>query len=262
MAKLTKADVARHLHISRQTLYEWIQKGRISVGPDGFIDSSEVARVSGSVTRPDVTLERHPGHSDLRSAVWEKTAGHCWYCGVITNPWRNFCVDHLVPVQEGGNGIDNLVPCCNQCNGRKGQRSLEVFRFQLKTRGELPTGLFWFEQQDLQDVVDVREVTSPEGDTTRELIEVLKAQLEDAKARERVLLDQIDRLTSIIDRRLLEAPKPAPPPHPGATGHPVTDLTAIPLAWQNIVDYVRSVNRSVHPDEVQAALGLETTHAI
>ena len=37
MAKLTKADVARHLKISRETLYQWVRKGRISVDPDGFI---------------------------------------------------------------------------------------------------------------------------------------------------------------------------------------------------------------------------------
>jgi hypothetical protein len=125
MAQLTKADVARHLGISRQTLYEWIAKGRISVGPDGTIDSSEVARLSSSVNHPDVSTGRHPGH----------------------------------------------------------------------------------------------EVTSPAPDppdTTRELIDVLKAQLADATAREQVLLDQIARLMSIIDRRLLEAPQaavvvPAPP---------------------------------------------------
>jgi Helix-turn-helix domain len=61
MPRLTKADVARHLKISRQTLYDWISKGRISVGGDGLIDSSEVARVSSSVNQSDVSHGRQHG---------------------------------------------------------------------------------------------------------------------------------------------------------------------------------------------------------
>jgi hypothetical protein len=56
--KLSKADTARHLNISRQTLYEWIKQGRISVSHDGTIDSAEVARLSGSANKVDVVTER------------------------------------------------------------------------------------------------------------------------------------------------------------------------------------------------------------
>jgi hypothetical protein len=166
MAKLSKADTARHLKISRQTLYQWIQKGRISVGSNGFIDSSEVARLSSGVRQPDVIYERHHG----------------------------------------------------------------------------------------------QEVTSPEGDTTRELIEVLKAQLADAKAREQVLLDQIDRLTSIIDRRLLEAPRPSPPaevpmpsPPSAISGH--FSPQTLPDTWQQILTYMQQHPGPQRPKDVQRALG-------
>ena len=59
--KLSKADTARHLEISRQTLYEWIRHGRISVDDDGTIDSAEVARLSGSVSKPAVSSIRQSG---------------------------------------------------------------------------------------------------------------------------------------------------------------------------------------------------------
>lgn len=100
MPKLTQVDTARHLGISCQTLYDWMQKGKRSVDADGFIDSSEVARVSGSVSKPDDSPEQ-----ELTTAV----------------------------------------------------------------------------------------------DATRELIEVLKAQVEEGRARERFLQEQVDRLTALID---------------------------------------------------------------
>jgi hypothetical protein len=58
--------------------------------------------------------------------------------------------------------------------------------------------------------------------------------------------------------RLMEGPRPAPAPERGAA-HPVTAPEAIPLAWQRIIDYVRSVNRAVTPAEVQQALALDRT---
>jgi hypothetical protein len=172
MAKLTKADVTRHLHISRQTLYEWIGKSRISIGPDGCIDSAEVACLSSSVTNPDVSQERHHGQM----------------------------------------------------------------------------------------------VTSPQGDTTRELIEVLKAQLADAQTRERFLQEQVDRLTSIIDRRLLEAPKPAPQSTPHVlfaqsgenSSTRRTHPTAIPATWQAILTYMQQRGTPARIRDVQQALGLPT----
>ena len=66
--------------------------------------------------------------------------------------------------------------------------------------------------------------------------------------------------------RLLEAPRTSPAvvgsrpaPQPVQDVHPATSLGAIPPAWQQIIDYVRSVNRAVTPAEVQQALGLAQT---
>lgn len=125
MPKLTKSAVARHLGVSRQTLYEWIAKGRISVEDGGLIDSSEVVRLTAQTVKPDVAMPDMTG-------------------------------------QE-------LTP-----------------------------------QGDSQP------------DTFRELVDTLKTQLAEAQARERLLLTQIDRLTEILDTRLLQAPPPPTPPEASA----------------------------------------------
>lgn len=58
-----------------------------------------------------------------RAAVWAKTDGRCVYCGIQTNPFSTFSIDHVVPVSKGGtDDLANLVPCCRSCNSRKGAR--------------------------------------------------------------------------------------------------------------------------------------------
>ena len=44
MAKLTKTETAKRIGVSRATLYSYIRKGRISVDPEGTIDTAEILR--------------------------------------------------------------------------------------------------------------------------------------------------------------------------------------------------------------------------
>ena len=46
MARLTKADAARQLGISRTTLYKLIDQGKVSATPDGMIDQTELVRAA------------------------------------------------------------------------------------------------------------------------------------------------------------------------------------------------------------------------
>jgi hypothetical protein len=162
--KLTKADTARHLGISRQTLYEWIRHGRISVNQDGTIDSAEVARLSGTVSQPDIMAERHGGQ-------------------VVTSPSPD---------------------------------TLDVYR---------------------------------------EMVAVLKAELEESRRREAHYRTQVDRLTDILDRRLLESPRQvAVATVPG----PQQRSPAIPESWQRIIDYLQKQDGAVTAGQVQEALGLPT----
>jgi hypothetical protein len=62
-----------------------------------------------------------------RIAVWKKSFGHCWYCGLELG--ESLHIDHMVAVSLGGtNEIDNLFPSCKRCNTRKHTMSLESFR--------------------------------------------------------------------------------------------------------------------------------------
>lgn len=69
---------------------------------------------------------------ELRSAVWNKTDGVCWYCGTKCDPFSSksnplmFSIDHFRP--GGPDDIDNLVPSCRSCNSRKRNRTLNEFR--------------------------------------------------------------------------------------------------------------------------------------
>lgn len=61
--------------------------------------------------------------------LWEKTNGHCAYCGVAFVNAREMTVDHLVPKSRGGSeNRSNKFPCCARCNRRKRDRPLSYLR--------------------------------------------------------------------------------------------------------------------------------------
>ncbi len=62
----------------------------------------------------------------LKGMVWDKSKGHCWYCGKKMNPFLEFSIDHKIPNKD--DSLDNLVPCCRLCNSIKGNRSIQDFR--------------------------------------------------------------------------------------------------------------------------------------
>ena len=52
--------------------------------------------------------------------------GLCPYCQCDIR--SNYTIDHIVPMtSSGGDGIDNLVPCCSGCNSQKNSLSLVLF---------------------------------------------------------------------------------------------------------------------------------------
>lgn len=94
---------------------------------------------------------RPPLSREMRSLVWEKTRGICWYCGRQTNPFDDFRVDHMKSVAHGGtNALTNLVPCCHSCNSSKGKVSVEVFRSRCPYP-RLNDNCFWFERKERPD---------------------------------------------------------------------------------------------------------------
>lgn len=61
--------------------------------------------------------------------IWDKTKGKCWYCGKQTNPYRDYSVDHVQELSNGGKfHINNLVPCCVKCNQIKADKGVDYLR--------------------------------------------------------------------------------------------------------------------------------------
>jgi hypothetical protein len=71
-----------------------------------------------------------------REAIYNKTDGHCAYCGEAIE-LKAMQADHVAPMEYaelitiGGNDpnhIDNLLPACRPCNYIKSTMLLEIFR--------------------------------------------------------------------------------------------------------------------------------------
>ncbi|TET56939.1 MAG: HNH endonuclease [Promethearchaeota archaeon] len=78
-------------------------------------------------------------HEARKIKIWEKTQGKCYYCGKILminlNDGKNhaaWTMDHVTPKTKGGtNTLDNLVPCCSECNQTKNDKDKEEYRFDI-----------------------------------------------------------------------------------------------------------------------------------
>lgn len=68
---------------------------------------------------------------DERMAVYEKTNGHCAYCGCELE-YKDMQVDHVIPIngwsEQGSDTLDNMLPACRSCNHYKSRSTLEGFR--------------------------------------------------------------------------------------------------------------------------------------
>lgn len=76
-------------------------------------------------------------HTDKkRRKVFEKTDGHCAYCGVeLEFESPDWCPEHLLArVHGGGDRLHNLVPACIPCNRRKHVRTPEGWREHIKIK--------------------------------------------------------------------------------------------------------------------------------
>jgi len=78
-------------------------------------------------------------HEVRKRKIWEKTEGKCYYCGKVLVENQNdgrdhaaWTMDHVTPRAKGGSdALNNLVPCCVECNQSKNDKNLEEYRFSL-----------------------------------------------------------------------------------------------------------------------------------
>lgn len=105
-----------------------------------------------------------------RRAVWAKTNGRCFYCGVFFANLITMTIDHVVATPKPDNSLANLVPACRSCNCSKKTKTIEEFRFwrrmqafhqltgvscsieqvdyleRIGVKLEVPEHRFWFEE--------------------------------------------------------------------------------------------------------------------
>lgn len=74
-----------------------------------------------------------------RQQVYDKTGGHCAYCGEEIT-LSQMQVDHVKSLygENGTDTLDNMLPACRSCNHYKGSCTLEGFREML---GKMPDTL-------------------------------------------------------------------------------------------------------------------------
>lgn len=75
-----------------------------------------------------------------RLEVYNKTSGHCAYCGCEI-PFKGFNADHVKCFAWNGveaDTVDNMLPSCRSCNNYKHTMTLESFRTEL---GKIPDRL-------------------------------------------------------------------------------------------------------------------------
>lgn len=67
--------------------------------------------------------------------LWDKTDGHCAYCGLLFSSPDEMTVDHAIARARGGaHDRSNMFPCCRACNATKGSRPLGYLRDALQRR--------------------------------------------------------------------------------------------------------------------------------
>jgi 5-methylcytosine-specific restriction endonuclease McrA len=87
----------------------------------------------GNLTHEEFLENRKGQVCGKRQTVYEKTDGHCAYCGTELGKLKNMTLDHIVPLSlDGGNGVNNMFPACLTCNQAKGALTVEQFREKIR----------------------------------------------------------------------------------------------------------------------------------
>ena len=103
--------------------------------------------------------------SDTKREVFNKTNGHCAYCGKTLNFEGDWHIDHIKPKWAGGsNNISNKYPSCILCNTRKYLHTPEEFKDFMKSqiikRQEYAIGKYLFYLSDYLKPEEYKKITS------------------------------------------------------------------------------------------------------
>ncbi len=106
---------------------------------DGFLRSSTVVIKIPAVVRLLQAFRRHKKPVKFsRVNIYGRDDYRCQYCNV-KKPISELTYDHVVPRAQGGKTVwDNIVTCCEKCNGRKGGRTPAQAGMKLKKQPTQP----------------------------------------------------------------------------------------------------------------------------
>lgn len=66
-----------------------------------------------------------------RIDIYNKTNGHCAYCGIEIDV-ADMQIDHVFPINRGGlDEKENMLPACRSCNHYKSTYGIEEFREEI-----------------------------------------------------------------------------------------------------------------------------------
>lgn len=108
-------------------------------GPDGEPIPLRSARVDMYVPSviqlyKQVSRKQGRGQKFNRHLVYERDGYSCQYCG---DSDMKVTLDHVVPRHHGGKSVyNNVVTCCDRCNGQKGNRTLEEMKGETTWNGK------------------------------------------------------------------------------------------------------------------------------
>ncbi len=78
-----------------------------------------------------------------RQNIFKRDGNKCVYC----RSNKDLTIDHVIPKSKGGkNTWENLVTCCQTCNIRKGDHSLNTIDMKLSHKPFKPTFLYFVEK--------------------------------------------------------------------------------------------------------------------
>jgi len=80
-------------------------------------------------------MSANPIKVSIRYSVYERDKYTCQYCGVSIGKKnsKDLTVDHIVTKSSGGlHHEDNLRTSCRLCNSRRGEKSIDEFRFLMR----------------------------------------------------------------------------------------------------------------------------------
>lgn len=105
-------------------------------------NNKEIATLEGAMVSPTVVRLRYHIKRPLpelrlsRRSILARDSYTCQYCGHTA---RDLTIDHVIPKRMGGKSTwENLVCCCRKCNGKKGDKPLELTAMKLARQPRKP----------------------------------------------------------------------------------------------------------------------------